>query len=100
MKKRYLLSLFTIMLITLSIVGTEAKTITTGRVGAIGNLNIRSGPGTNYGVIASADYNTRVTILENPSPGDGCENNWVEIISANRIRGYVCSTYIFDIETI
>ena len=99
MKKRYLLSLFTIMLITLSIVGTEAKTITTGRIGAIGNLNIRSGPGTNYGVIASADYNSRVTILENSSPGDGCENNWVEIISANRIRGYVCSTYIFDIET-
>ena len=99
MKKRYLLCLLAFAFLITLIPYAEAKTITTGRVGAIGNLNIRSGPGTGHGVVGSATYNTRVTIIGTSNSGNGCSDPWIEIISASRIRGYVCSTYIFDVET-
>ncbi len=97
-KKLFKIVLFLLMLsFTTSV---NAEEITTGRVAAINNLNIRSGPGTNYEVIGSAKYNSTVIILEDGGSGTGCSKNWFKISSNdNSVTGYVCSLYIEDIVT-
>ena len=65
--------------------------VTSGTSGRIVNaekgLNIRSGPGTNYEKVASAQNNARVTIL-------GEENGWYKIKYNNDKVGYVSKDYI------
>lgn len=78
---------------------TSAVQVTTGRVNAEPSLRIRSNPGTNSEKIGNAAYNSIVTILEYAESGNGCEDKWVKIKSADNIQGYVCSTFIVDIKT-
>ena len=99
MKGKKILIFIALLLIYFCSIPAYAKQITTGRVGATNNLNIRSGPGTGYSIIGSARYNTTVTILEDGGPGDGCSKNWIKITSSDNITGYVCSLYIEDIVT-
>ena len=94
MKGKKILIFIALLLIYFCSIPAYAKQITTGRVGATNNLNIRSGPGTGYSIIGSARYNTTVTILEDGGPGDGCSKNWIKITSSDNITGYVCSLYI------
>ena len=71
--------------------GGNTGPITSGTSGRIVNaekgLNIRSGPGTNYEKVASAQNNARVTIL-------GEENGWYKIKYNNDKVGYVSKDYI------
>ena len=52
------------------------------------SLNVRSGPGTNYGVMASVTKGTTVTILNVGS------NGWNQIQLPNGKTGYVSATYL------
>lgn len=61
---------------------------TEARVTASGGLNIRSGPGSNYEKIASADNGASVTILEDAG------NGWYKIDYGNGKVGYASSQYI------
>lgn len=92
---KYLLLLI-LFLIPISVNATE---VTTGTVNAEINLKIRNGPGTNYDQVGSARYNTIVTIKSYSDMGNGCEDKWAYIISSDGVEGYVCSTYITDINT-
>lgn len=71
--------------------GGNTGPVTSGTSGRIVNaekgLNIRSGPGTNYEKVASAQNNARVTIL-------GEENGWYKIKYNNDKVGYVSKDYI------
>lgn len=68
--------------------GAAVSGRTQGTVTASGGLNIRSGPGSGYDVIASASYGSSVVILENA--GDG----WYKIDYGNGKIGYASSNFI------
>ena len=99
MKSKFLFYLFLITLLLTPGIYANAEKVTTGRVAATNNLNIRSGPGTGYNKVGTAIYNTYITILEYSSTGNGCNDKWVKILSSSNVQGYVCSTYLADIET-
>ena len=71
--------------------GTNTGTVTSGSKGTIvnagGGLNIRSGPGTTYDKVASAQNGAEVTIL-------GEENGWYKIKYNNTDTGYVSKDYV------
>ena len=71
--------------------GTSTGTVTAGSKGTIvnagGGLNIRSGPGTSYDKVASAQNGAEVTIL-------GEENGWYQIKYNNTDTGYVSKDYV------
>lgn len=73
--------------------GTSGSTgtVTSGSKGTIvnasGGLNIRSGPGTSYDKVASAQNGAEVTIL-------GEENGWYKIKYNNTDTGYVSKDYV------
>lgn len=76
---------------------------TTGRVAATDGLRMRKGPGTEYDRIVGVPHNTRVEIVSYSDAGNGCVDKWAEIIyeaDTTSYRGYVCSTFIEDIETV
>ncbi|MDQ0177154.1 N-acetylmuramoyl-L-alanine amidase [Bacillus chungangensis] len=52
----------------------------------VDSLNVRSGPGVNYGVIGALTYNTKVTV--NETTGD-----WSSITAGN-LKGYVNNKYL------
>lgn len=100
MKKRcfYICLLFLIGLVT----PTYAIQKTTGRVSSTTGLKMRSGPGTSYEKVITVPHNVRVVIVSY-ADGNGCDDKWAEIIyEANGLsyKGYSCSTYIEDIETV
>ena len=97
MKRRYLLYLFAILFLVIPI--AHAEEVTTGRIAATNGLRIRSGPGTNNAQIGTAQYNTYATILGYADSGNGCNDKWAQIISSGNVKGYVCSTFLADIET-
>ena len=77
--------------------GTGSGTSTPGKVspttpGTIINagsgLNIRSGPGSSYDVVASALNGAQVTILEDTGSG------WYKINYGGSATGYVSSSYV------
>ena len=55
-------------------------------------LNLRSGMGTNYGVITVIDENVKVTVLDRSNP------NWIKVRLSNGTTGY-CSADYLDIIT-
>lgn len=57
------------------------------RVTAATRLNIRMGPGTNYEVVGTANYNEILTVLST-------ENGWVRIRNDQGQEGYVSETYV------
>lgn len=71
--------------------GGSTGTVTSGSKGTIvnagGGLNIRSGPGTSYDKVASAQNGAEVTIL-------GEENGWYKIKYNNTDTGYVSKDYV------
>lgn len=67
-------------------VSSAAPTSTTGTVTA-SSLNVRSGPGTNYGRVGSLAKGVTVTILDSSTAG------WYQITSGS-ITGYVSADYI------
>lgn len=71
--------------------GGSTGTTTTGTVGTIVNaedgLNIRSGPGRDYDVVASAPNGATVTI-------QGEENGWYKIVYSGTGTGYVSKDYV------
>ena len=71
--------------------GGSTGTTTTGTVGTIVNaedgLNIRSGPGRDYDVVASAPNGAKVTI-------QGEENGWYKIVYSGSSTGYVSKDYV------
>ncbi|MBO5375855.1 MAG: cadherin-like beta sandwich domain-containing protein [Bacilli bacterium] len=76
---------------------------TTGRIAATDGLKLRKGPGTEYDRIAGVPHNKRVQIISYAETGSGCVDKWAEIIyeaETASYRGYVCSTFIEDIETV
>lgn len=71
-----------------SVTSTDSATI----YGASAGLNVRSGAGTSYDVIASLTNGTQVTILDNSTSG------WYQISfydgDGNQLTGYVSSDYV------
>ena len=61
------------------------------RVTVSNSLNIREGPGTNYKVVTTANYNEILTVLSN-------ENGWVHVRNAGGQEGYVAESYVDIIE--
>lgn len=60
----------------------------TGTVNVSSSLNVRSGPGTSYSVVASLSNNAKVTVLKKES------NGWYYIRTASGKTGYVSGEYI------
>jgi len=102
MKKiNYLLFTFLTFLVCIS--STYALEKTTGRIASTTGLRVRSGPGTSYEKIITVPHNARVTITSYKDAGNGCTDKWAEIIYEEEnasYKGYVCSTFIEDIETV
>ena len=71
-------------------VETENNTVRC-RVTVSNSLNIRGGPGTNYAVVTTANYNEILTVLSN-------ENGWVHVRNAGGLEGYVAESYVEIIE--
>lgn len=72
--------------------------IETGRVATTVGLILRKGPGTTNSKILTIPHNERIDILEWATSGSGCSSKWVKTTYNNRV-GYVCSTYLSDLET-
>ena len=69
--------------------GEAVSTNTPAKVSGAGNgLNVRSGPGSEYGKVASIANGTKVTILEDTGTG------WYKIDYGNGKTGYASSGYI------
>ena len=103
MKKiKFLGLVLTILVCTLPIfVNAEEKI--TGRISSTTGLRMRKGPGVSYDKIITIPHNTRVQIVSYGDSGNGCDNKWAEVIyeaTVSSHRGYVCSTYLEDIETV
>ncbi len=93
------LMLCSFFLVTFSVQALEK---TTGRISSTIGIKLRSGPSTAYDRITGVPHNARVTILSY-SDGEGCDDPWAEIIYEENgvsYRGYGCSTYIEDLETV
>lgn len=72
---------------------SSAATVTVGTVSTgSNNLNVRSGAGTNYGIIGSLAKGAQVTIL-------GEENGWYKIQYGSG-AGYVSKDYINNVHTV
>lgn len=69
---------------------TEENTVRC-RVTVSNSLNIRGGPGTNYAVVTTANYNEILTVLSN-------ENGWVHVRNAGGQEGYVSESFVEIIE--
>ncbi len=71
--------------------GTIASTTGTG-------ANIRSGPGTNHGIITSLPDGSNVTIIGEAPASEGCSSGWYKLEYSQ--EAYVCSSivYVFDSE--
>ena len=61
------------------------------RVTVSNSLNIREGPGTNYKVVTTANYNEILTVLSD-------ENGWVHVRNAGGQEGYVSESFVEIIE--
>jgi SH3 domain protein len=68
--------------------GFNTSAATTTATVSASSLNVRSGPGTNYSVIASVTKGTAVTVLDVGS------NGWNQIQMPNGKTGYVSATYL------
>ncbi|MGN0343247.1 MAG: SH3 domain-containing protein [Roseburia sp.] len=70
-----------------------ATTITVGTVNVNTSLNVRSGPGTNYGVLGVLRKDDQVTIIGDQDEG------WYQI-SYNNGTAYVSKSYITNVHTV
>ena len=95
---RYIITILVLLLMTP--IKINAETLTTGRVAATNNLKVRKGPSTSEMQIATAKYNSIVTILSYKDSGNGCNDKWAEIKLDDNKTGFVCSTFIEDIVVI
>lgn len=80
-----------------------AVSITTGKVAAYDGLVLRSGPSTNDYKILLMPYESTITISSYGQKGNGCLNEWAEVIystDSNSYKGYACSTYFEDVKTV
>ena len=63
-----------------------------GQVTAEPSLNVRSGPGTSYSILASLPYGRWVVILDDSDPG------WYQVLCSNSagqaVTGYVSAEYV------
>jgi uncharacterized protein YgiM (DUF1202 family) len=57
-------------------------------------LNVRSGPGLGYNVIAALDIGTSVTLLAGPQNADG--HNWYQMRSERGVEGWVAGGFLRD----
>lgn len=55
-------------------------------------LNMRSGPGVSYGVVAQLAYGTTVQIVGDPKAGDG--RTWLEVAARGKGQGWVAAEYL------
>lgn len=86
---KILFSFIIFMCIPLYINASGYDAIITGN-----DVRIRTGAGTNYGVIVSVNKNTEITVLEDTLySGSGCDSKWAKI-SYKGEEGYVCSKYV------
>ena len=65
----------------------DGASTSTGTVINATLLNVRSGPGTNYGVKTGIAGGTQVTVIST-------SNGWSKIVLSNGIEGYVSSSYL------
>lgn len=95
MKHRYILSvlifIFVFFCLTLNCYATSKQAVLTDTV------NIRKGPGTNYGVIISAPKGTyytlkQVTTITDQAKNGTCDSGWY-LIDYKGTNAYICSTY-------
>lgn len=67
---------------------TPTSTGKTGTVQVSGSLNIRSGAGTNYGIVGTLKNGDKVTIITDAA------NGWTQIQTSAGVRGYCSADYI------
>ena len=80
----------------------NAEEIVTGRIAATYGVKLREGETTSSSSLLTIPYNATVTILKTGASGNGCDKNWFEVMyntSGTSYKGFVCSSYIEDIET-
>lgn len=83
----------------IAIGGAAATAASTGSSGTRGAatvvtnlLNLRSGPGTNYSVVAQLPYGTTVQIIGDPKAGNGY--TWIEVQARGFGQGWVSAQYL------
>lgn len=59
-------------------------------------VNLRSGPGTNYGTLKSVNKGNYYILVSNTlhNSEEGCESGWYQIYYEGETSGYICSNYI------
>ncbi len=101
-KRKGIYALFTLAALSfLNPVFASSKTV--GKVAADPGLVLRKGPGVSQEKIITMPYGSDVTILSYGKKGDGCVNEWVELIyqdEATSYKGFACSFYLEDVKTI
>ncbi len=93
---------FLILSLSLLINCVNADEITTGRVAATYGVKLRESETTSSSSLLTIPYNSFVTVLRSLESGNGCDDNWFEVVyntGGTSNKGFVCSTYIQDIET-
>jgi hypothetical protein len=97
-KLRKIFNIFYIFILTFSFILSPLPVFAndTAKVGRINSdsLNVRSGPGTDYPVIATFYLGTSFEVLGVASSGAGCEAPWLSIRYNINDRGYVCSEFV------
>jgi uncharacterized protein YraI len=71
--------------------GRDTATVITSQ------LNLRSGPGLSYSVVARLSYGTTVELLGGAQSADGY--NWLEVLTKSMQRGWVAANYLAQGET-
>lgn len=94
---------YTIIFVLLLSVYTWAKAETIKKIKVITDvgLNVRTGPGTNNGIIKNLSYGTIVEYASDETySGKGCSDPWIKIYYSGDNSGYVCSSYVEDYATV
>ena len=96
MRKKHFLIIFTILVVICSLfVNNKILANTRYYITATIPLNVRSGPGTNYGIIGTLNFNDEVSYVESKKNEQGCSTVWYHIkYNNNSSDGYVCSSYV------
>ena len=97
-RKVRLLSLLlaTVMLLGLLAGCSSDKGSGTGTVRATGNVNLRSGPGTEYERLATLPAGELLTVLEEVDDAEGAD--WSHVLTPDGQEGYVSDDYIYPLD--
>ena len=98
--KKVIMGLFGIMMLFIFTMTGEAYTEKIATINVTGILNVRSGAGTSYGIVATIGSGNKVTVIGEATANDGAIWYQIRFQKENQtIEGYVSSVYLqFSVE--